>query len=69
MYYEMIKYVVNKINFIRDIVDFGLVMIYNIYIILNLVYMLFGNVFEELFVTFGVVILSSWNVFWDGFVV
>lgn len=55
----MTKHVANKINFIRDIVDFGLVMIHNIHTILNPAHMLPGNAFEELLVTLGVVTLSS----------
>ena len=57
VHHERTKHVVNKIHFIRDIVDFGLVKIHKIHTTLNLADMLTkglpGNAFEKYLETLG----------------
>lgn len=59
VHHDKTKHVANKIHFIRDIVDFGLVKIHKIHTTLNPADMLTkglpGNTFEKCLVTLGVV--------------
>ena len=73
VHHDMTKHVANKIHFIRDIVDFGMVKILKIHTSLNpadlLTKSLLGGAFEKLLVTLGVIFLSRIEVLLDDFVV